>query len=342
MIHLSYILPCYKVEKYIQSCLDSIYAVSLPLDEFEVLCFDDCSPGETPRILDQLAKKYTNLRVVHSKENVGSGGGRNAMLQQAQGQYVWFMDPDDKVVPESVISLLHQARTNSLDVLLFNYLDISESEAMMGTGSAFEDTDVLDGLSFVDKVFGTYIVSHIGYPWRFLVRRDFLLLHNIRFPERVVFQDTVWMPKVLLYAHRVQASHEVGYLYWHHETSVIGSFDSIYPGKSIYTWCIIVPNQLLEFVSDLSQKQSIDMRYSTYAQVFRDFAQSHYLNKLPIFLGRTKREEREIFYHLLQKNGISSEVLAMANTITRMLLLPRIGNTLSNGFAFVYSLTHRK
>ena len=97
MIRLSILLPCYKVEKYVQACLDSIYAVNLPIDEFEVLCFDDCSPDRTVEILERNTQIHSNLHIIRAKENVGCGGGRNALLKEAQGKYIWFIDPDDLI-----------------------------------------------------------------------------------------------------------------------------------------------------------------------------------------------------------------------------------------------------
>ena len=58
---------------------------------------------------------------------------------------------------------------------MFNYSDISEDQKSLGTGSSFQDTEVMSGLDFTEHVFGHSIVNHMGYVVRFLVRRDFLL-----------------------------------------------------------------------------------------------------------------------------------------------------------------------
>lgn len=72
---ISILIPCYKVERYIRQCLDSIFAINLPESEYEVLCFDDQSPDNTSHILHEYVQKHTNMRVVCSDANVGPGGG---------------------------------------------------------------------------------------------------------------------------------------------------------------------------------------------------------------------------------------------------------------------------
>lgn len=341
MIRISYLLPCYKVEKYLRACIDSIYNANLPLNEFEVLCFDDCSPDGTPQLLDKLAQEHSNLQVIHSIENVGSGGGRNTLMERANGKYVWFLDPDDTIISNNVISLLEQAENNQLDVLLFNYTDVNKDGISLGTGSYFPDTIISDGVSFVDTVFGKTIVSHMGYPWRFIVRREYLISNHLKFPEKIVFQDTVWMPKLMLYAERIQSSATIGYDYWHRETSVCGRFDTKYPAKSIYTWCITVPGLLMDFASELKAKGETDSRYLNYVDVFNDFAVSHYINVLPIYLSRTNSQERKQFYAIIRENkGVPDRIENRANVVTRLLLFSRIGSIMSPIVAFIYRITH--
>ena len=341
MIRLSFLLPCYKVEKYIRACMDSIYAIQLPSEEFEVICFDDCSPDGTPQLLDQLATEHPNFRVLHSKENVGSGGGRNALLKEAKGQYIWFVDPDDLIIPDVVTTMLEQVEQNALDVLMFNYCDMNEAADVRTQGSSFTDSTISDGLTFMDSYFGHDIVRHMGYSVRFLVRREYLLRIGLLFPEKITFQDTVWMPKLIVNAQRIQASHITAYVYWHHDNSAMGSFDNSYPAKGIYTRSILVPNLLLDFVAELEAKQSADKRYLEYAAVFRDFAQSYYLNRLPIYLSRTICQERKAFYCILRSDGVPRQVLPLANRVTRLVLYPHLGYILCNIIAIGYSFTHK-
>ena len=342
MIRLSFLLPCYKVEKYIQACLDSIYKIDLPADEFEVLCFNDCSPDRTVDIIKDNMKHHSNLHLYNAQENVGCGGGRNALQKVAKGRYVWFVDPDDMIIPDVVAPMLKQAETNDLDVLLFNYCDMNENGDEIQQGTDFISTDVLDGLSLTERVFGHGIVLHMGYVVRFLVRNEYLFNIGLVFPEKMTYQDTVWMPKVIINASRIQVSRETAYIYWHHETSACGEFDKSYPAKPIYVRSIKVTKQLLDFAAELEARRAIDARYHEYALVFHDFAKSYYLNKLPLFLSRTLQEERKKFYAITKTEGVPTEVAALADGLTRMCLNPVFGNIFSSVLSWGYKLTHKR
>lgn len=340
MIRISFLLPCYNVEKYVRDSIDSIYKIHLPADEFEVLCFDDCSPDSTPQLLDELAAEHSNMHVIHSQENVGSGGGRNILIREAQGKYIWYIDPDDLIVSGQVISLLSQAEEHELDVLLFNYTDVTFDGQRQESGSSFRDTEVYNGLSFIDKVFCNNVVWHMGYPWRFIIRREYVKSIHLQFPERIVFQDTVWTPKLMMYAERIQSSHIVGYYYRHHGASVCGRFDTIYPGKSIFTWSIVISGLLIDFARELDLKKNTDSRYAHYSKVFRDFAVSHYLNALPLLLSRTNRKERRSFYQLLRSHRIHNELKGRATVLTKLCLQSGIGLCFSHMISAAYKMTH--
>jgi len=91
---LSIIIPIYKVEPYLRECLDSI--VASPLDCWEAILIDDGSPDGCPQICDEYAAKDKRFRVIH-QENAGVAAARNAGLDIAQGEWVWFVDSDDVV-----------------------------------------------------------------------------------------------------------------------------------------------------------------------------------------------------------------------------------------------------
>ena len=97
MIRLSIIIPFYNVEQYIALCLDSVYHQDIPEEEYEVICVDDCSPDSSIAIVEEYAKKHTNLVVVRNQYNRKLGGARNAGMEVATGRYVWFVDSDDFV-----------------------------------------------------------------------------------------------------------------------------------------------------------------------------------------------------------------------------------------------------
>lgn len=91
---ISVIVPVYKVEKYLHRCVDSILAQTFT--DFEILLIDDGSPDRSGEICDEYAKKDSRVRVFH-KENGGVSSARNLGLENAVGEWIWFVDSDDTV-----------------------------------------------------------------------------------------------------------------------------------------------------------------------------------------------------------------------------------------------------
>ena len=343
---LSFIIPCYNVEKYIQQCLDSIFACDLSENEYEVLCYDDCSTDGTITILENVVRFRNNVRIFCGSKNAGPGKGRNECLRVARGKYVWFVDADDTIVSNKVKELVEQADSNELDVLAFNYEDLDESRAVLNRPRVFGNTKVLDGLCFVEELFGDSIVFHMGYLVRFLCRRDFLLGKQICFPEGVCYgEDTVVMLKVLFYSSRVRSIDCIAYQYWHHESSTCGKFDNEYPARMIYERCIVTSIQLLSFSDEMDNMALINdgIVYEKYSRLIRQYTHSHYLWMLPVYVFRTTKLERTKVFELMKEHGSEVKLLKKEmNLLERVLLLPIIGPIMAEIMSFVYQVKHGK
>ena len=91
---LSFIVPVYNVEKYLEECLDSLLDQDVDKSEYEIVCVNDGSTDGSPEILARYAQRYPNIRIV-TKENGGLAAARNTGLEHAVGEYVWYIDSDD-------------------------------------------------------------------------------------------------------------------------------------------------------------------------------------------------------------------------------------------------------
>ena len=111
---VSIIVPIYNVEKYIHKCIDSI--LSQTFTDFELILVDDGSPDKCGEICEQYALKDNRIKVVH-KENGGLSDARNAGIDVASGKYIYFIDSDDWISPNSIISLLNFAEDNQCEIV---------------------------------------------------------------------------------------------------------------------------------------------------------------------------------------------------------------------------------
>lgn len=98
-IFVSIIVPVYGVEQWLPQCINSI--LSQPHDDFELILVDDGSPDRCPQICDEYAAKDERVLVIH-KTNGGVAAARNAGLDIACGEWIWFVDGDDYIMPNSL------------------------------------------------------------------------------------------------------------------------------------------------------------------------------------------------------------------------------------------------
>ena len=96
MPKFSIIIPCYKVEKYIRECLDSV--LSQKIISWEAICTDDGSPDGTGEILDEYSARDSRIKVIHQK-NAGLSAARNAAMAIATGEWFLYLDSDDVLSP---------------------------------------------------------------------------------------------------------------------------------------------------------------------------------------------------------------------------------------------------
>ena len=105
MKSLSIILPVFKVENYIRECLESVFRQGLPDTVFEVILVNDGTPDNSIGVISDIANQHDNI-IILNQENKGVSCARNTGLAKAQGEYVYFVDPDDLLIDNSLSALL--------------------------------------------------------------------------------------------------------------------------------------------------------------------------------------------------------------------------------------------
>lgn len=220
MIRLSIIVPFYNVEKYIEQCIRSLYDQDIPLEEYEVICVDDCSPDGSRAIVERLQKEYPNLQLIIHERNKKLGGARNTGLKAAKGEYIWFVDSDDYVMPNVYGTLLKEAESGKVDVLHFDNGTFTSDGHMSKNLYAYEDVTVYDGETFLSQKNTEVWYSRCAVAWRCLYQREFLLKNNLYFEEYVMYEDTDWALRVFIKAEHVLHANMLGYMYRLNEDSV--------------------------------------------------------------------------------------------------------------------------
>lgn len=110
---VSIIVPVYKVEQYLEECVESILAQTYK--NIEVILVDDGSPDRCPRMCDSFAERDARIKVIH-KKNGGLSDARNTGLDAAKGYYINFCDSDDIISPDMVTTLVELQQNYNSDV----------------------------------------------------------------------------------------------------------------------------------------------------------------------------------------------------------------------------------
>lgn len=174
---VSVIIPVYKTEKYIDECVASV--VVQDYKNLEIILVDDGSPDNCPQKCDDYAGKYDNISVVH-KANSGLGLSRNAGVKACSGDYVFFVDSDDKIDGEHAISYLVEAAVKAnADLVVGCYRRFNDE----GWVSEINNHHLINGENTLDPDFrfrGFYQYGHLSYDWGKLYRKAFMIENRIK------------------------------------------------------------------------------------------------------------------------------------------------------------------
>lgn len=177
---LSIILPVYNVEKFISDCLESLEAQDLPKEEYEIVCVDDGSPDNSAQVIEEYQKKYPNIRLIR-QQNGGVCAARNNGFNAAQGDYVWFIDPDDYIQANCLGLMLDKLYTAKADFLVFEYDEVEED-------CVFDKNMQSDIVIELQKGYDSK-----GSVWQYICRRAYLEEHKIAFNGNLAYgEDYLW------------------------------------------------------------------------------------------------------------------------------------------------------
>lgn len=196
----SVIIGLYNSQKFFSKGLR--YLLSQTFKDFEIILVDDGSTDSTPRLCDEAAESYPNVRVIH-QENLGLGGARNTGIETASGEYLCFFDIDDKVEDEWLSNIFQEIKETKPDLLIYGYREINikyKSENIFRFERKLLKEKSVFVREFVENLSG--IRFNNGFTWNKVYKRDFILRNELRFPDNRIQQDEI-------FNHRVYRKHPV-------------------------------------------------------------------------------------------------------------------------------------
>lgn len=227
---ISILIPIYKVEKYIRRCAESIFRQTY-LD-LEIIFVDDASPDNSLSILKDTILSFPSrsnqITIISNDSNKGLSYVRNISVNAATGEYVFFVDSDDYIEPNTIALMADNIGKTNADIVIGNYvIHTTNGTKPIRHHKRTKQKEVsMDILS----------LKNPHHVWNNLIRRSLFTEHHIKALEGVNFgEDHQIMTQAIYYAKKISFLEDITYHYdCTNEESYINSFyTSITEGKAI-------------------------------------------------------------------------------------------------------------
>lgn len=310
---VSIIVPVYNSSKYLDRFMDSILAQTMPQGDYEVILVDDGSTDDSGDILDNYAKKYDHMRVIH-QWNSGPAAARNAALKKATGEYVAFVDPDDLLEKKYLETAYVMADKNEADIFIFDaYREYavdddkaSDEYVKREMNSHAEYSFTTDNpyhiYSMQRQILYPYMAARVAdmtfnknvplaAPWDKLYRRQFLLDQGITYPDNLrVLDDMCFNFRAFGAAAKVSYCPTFLYRYKVVNTSITNSYraDRLAQDQKVFEY---LEKEIHTMNLDKMQLGRFMQAY--YARIIKSFAISMRLYFFNPQNPKTKKEIKE-------------------------------------------------
>ena len=215
MPKISIIVPVYKVEKYLERCLNSIIAQTFT--DWECILIDDGSPDNSGKICDEYAKKDERFVVIH-QENAGSAEARNQGLKRCIGKYIVCVDSDDWLEKNYLEMLYMQAEKEQADVVGCNLIREYENKSIIEKNQMPNTPE-----KCISSILNRSLKSWLHVK---LIRRKVLVDNNVDFIKNINFwEDMIFSVKLFTFAKKVSNVDMELYHYSFNRNSLVNTFN---------------------------------------------------------------------------------------------------------------------
>lgn len=228
-LQISVIVPVYKVEQYLNTCIDSV--LNQTYSNLELILVDDGSPDNCPQICDEYASKDQRIKVIH-KENGGLSDARNFGIKASTSSYLMFLDSDDYWNDENLLYGLSEIISSQPDVEIVNFgwqkyfqnenrfLDDKRNFSIIKE----KQTSNSD---FISRLLGNDLF--VASACNKCVRRQFILENNLYFKKGIRSEDMDWCGRILYLMPSMTCYNKKPYVYRQQVSgSITASVDTIH------------------------------------------------------------------------------------------------------------------
>lgn len=296
-VKISVIIPFYNVEKYIVRCIESVK--SQTFTDFECILIDDESPDNSYQIALEAIANDHRFKIIRQK-NKGLGGARNTGIENAQGDYIAFLDSDDWW-DNNFLELMYQSAVkNSADLVYCQIRQVDEQN----NKSHFWQTPI--GIYQDSKTIFDLLIKH-HCAWDKLYKRE--LFEKVRFPEKRYFEDFATIYQLSKYTKKIEVIEHLLINYFIREGSITSGYSDKHIDDLIWSHKNINQNLNYDYFNELDILGTILERYYNFIpeKLIKDFYDGiklkfsiSILDIITIFKsknGRKKALKAWLFYH---------------------------------------------
>ena len=291
MPKISVIVPVYNVENTIGKCLDSI--VNQTLKDIEIIVVNDGSKDKSQDIIDEYAKKYSNIKS-YIKENGGLSDARNYGLEKASGDYICFVDSDD-YINTSLFEKLEKYILLQIDMIKYKMIKVDEN---------YKEIEKIDGPTF-DELMGEdafntlYSTDIMLQPaWLYLYKKSFLDENNFKYPVGKYHEDFATTVLLMVKAKSIVSTDIYGYYYYQSNESITRGNDKEKTLKRAM--------DMLEHYTAMEEEiKNIDLAKKT-----KENIKIYYTNNIILKVEELEGEDRKLYIKEIKRRKMLKNIKA--------------------------------
>lgn len=193
---ISVIIPVYNVENYLRECVDSV--LNQTYGNFEIILVDDGSTDSSGVICDEYVDKDGRVSVIHQK-NAGPSKTRNTGLENASGEYIYFLDSDDYIENNALELLINTAESNDADLVFFDACSFSDDGAEIKQGYVINGTyETKSGYEILTEL-------HNNKDYHCAIYLLFIK-HQLLINNKIIFLESAYCSEDMLFTYQVYCS----------------------------------------------------------------------------------------------------------------------------------------
>ena len=219
MKQLSIIVPVYNVEKYVRTCVESLYRQGMDEKDFEVIVVNDGTPDKSMDIIADIAQQHTNIVVVN-QDNQGLPAARNTGLEHASGEYILFIDSDDLLYDNTLKYTIKLGQQQNADLVVADFKKVEDWEIEKQQCHITQQAEGHFEVKTGNALLLEDLIPDECYCWRAVYRKEFLDKKNIRFVPGINYEDIPFTHECYIKADICVKAHWLFYIYRKGQSSI--------------------------------------------------------------------------------------------------------------------------